>query len=168
MNGRSFSLSRQRGFAYIAAVVLLLVVAGISVALLRLTSTQQSTVNQGLLAARANQAARAGVEWMMYRIVNASPTGCPAAATLPAHLDTFRADSGFRVSVTCTATAFNEGESAPGVAVAKRIYQIDAVACNSPGAQCPDATAASVSAPDYVERRRSTSICMTTDGQDCY
>lgn len=164
MNGPAFYLPRQRGFAYIAAVVLLLVVAGISVALLRLTSTQQSTVNQGLLAARANQAARAGVEWAMYRIVNASPTGCPAATTL----NDFRADSGFRVSVTCTATAFNEGESAPGAAVAKRIYQIDAVACNSPGAQCPDTTTASVSAPDYVERRRSASICLAADGQDCY
>jgi type II secretory pathway pseudopilin PulG len=39
----------QSGFAYIAAIVLLVVVAGMATALLRLTGTQQSTVNQARL-----------------------------------------------------------------------------------------------------------------------
>lgn len=155
--------ARQRGFAYIAAIVLLLVVAGLCVAMLRLTATQQGTVNQAMLAARASLAARAGVEWMMYRIANdGGATACPAAATL----NDFRADSGFRVSVSCSSRAFNEGESAPGTPVVKHIYLIDAIACNGAGASCPDA--ASVPSPDYVERRRTATICMTGDSQDCY
>lgn len=170
MSRRIMPPARQRGFAYIAAVVLLLVVAGISVALLRLTSTQQSTVNQGLLAARANQAARAGVEWMIYRIANdGGATACP----LPADLADFRADTGFRVRVTCATrlvgtvpTGFNEGESAPGTAIVKHIYQVNAIACNGAAATCPDN--ASVSAPDYVERRRTATVCMTSTGTDCY
>lgn len=52
----------QSGFAYIAAIVFLVVVAGIAVALLQLTNTQQTTVNQALLGARAGLAARAGIE----------------------------------------------------------------------------------------------------------
>lgn len=155
---------RQRGFAYIAAIVLLLVVAGLSVAMLRLTSTQQSTVNQAMLGARANLAARAGVEWMIYQIVNDGATACPAGKTM----DDFRAETGFRVTVACStrAAAFNEGESAPGTPVAKHIYQVDAFACNGAAAVCPDA--GSVASPDYVERRRTATICMTSDGKDCY
>lgn len=154
---------RQRGFAYIAAIVLLLVVAGLSLAMLRLSSTQQSTVNQALLGARASQAARAGVEWMIYQIVNDGATACPAGKTM----DDFHAETGFRVTVACnTRAAFNEGESAPGTPVAKHIYQVDAIACNGAAVACPDA--ASVAAPDYVERRRTATICMTGDGKDCY
>jgi len=51
-------MRRQSGFAYIAAVVFLVVIAGIAVALLRLTDTQQTTVNQALLGARAGLTAR--------------------------------------------------------------------------------------------------------------
>ncbi|MFC0253519.1 MSHA biogenesis protein MshP [Massilia consociata] len=156
--------SRQHGFAAIAAIVLLVVVAGISAAMLRLTSVQQDTVNQAVLGARASQAARAGVEWMIYRIANdGGATACPAGQTL----SDFLADTGFRVTVTCTArTPFNEGEAAPGVPVVKHIYQVDAVACNGAASSCPDN--GSVQAPDYAERRRTATVCMTSDSRDCY
>jgi MSHA biogenesis protein MshP len=158
---------RQRGFAYIAAIVLLLVVAGISVALLRLTSTQQGTVNQALLGAKASQAARAGVEWMVYRILNDGADGCPAAADLA----DFRTDSGFRVSVGCTVRPYKEGETVAGTPAAvvpfqKFIYEVDAVACNGAASACPDRN--SISAPDYVERRRKLTICATGGNAPCY
>lgn len=145
---------RQSGFAYIAAIVLLIVVAGVCAALLRLSSTQQATVSQGLLGARANLAARAGIEWGLHRVNNG------VCNPLPQTLGDFVAASGFTVSVSCTQWTFNEGESAPGVAIAKTIFTINAVACNGAAACLPIPTnAAVVSRPDYVERRRVATFC---------
>lgn len=143
----------QRGFAYIAAVIFLVVIAGISVALLRLTENQQSTINGSLLGARASLAARAGIEW----IARQPDARCSAAGATTTLTD-FRADSGFLVTVGCTVRAYNEGVAdAAGTAVTKHIYSIEAVACNGSGA-CPDA--ASVPRADYVERKRVASICL--------
>jgi hypothetical protein len=146
-------MRRQTGFAYIAAVVFLVVIAGIAVALLRLTDTQQSTVNAALLGARANLAARAGIEWAFREL----PTRC---GQTPATLNDFSAATGFRVRVTCTSRVFREGDDPlrPGTAQSKRIYRIEAVACNGAGADCPDA--ASVARPDYVERARVATACL--------
>ena len=160
---------RQRGFAYIAAVIFLLVVAGISVALVRMSGTQNSTVNQTLLGVRASQAAGAGIEWMLYRLSHdGKDDGCPVGSEL-IQLNDFKADTGFLVSVSCRVSGqhpFNEGEKPDGTALRKYIYRIEAVACNSGAASCLDNTG--VAQPDYVERRRVASVCMTADGADCY
>lgn len=162
-------MRRQTGFAYIAAVILLVVVAGVSLALIRMTSTQQSTVNQTLLGVRANQAARAGIEWMFYRLTHDGKSdGCPDGA-MPVNLGDFRADTGFLVSVSCSITPqqpYNEGEKPDGTPARKYIYQIEAVACNGAAASCPDD--GSVSRPEYVERSRIATVCMTSEGKDCY
>jgi type II secretory pathway pseudopilin PulG len=143
---------RQSGFAYIAAVVLLVVVAGLAVALARLTGTQQATVDQALLGARAALAARGGIEWAYANLAG----NCAAGAGKTTQLGDFLADSGFRVSVTCSVTGYNEGEASEGVPLQKQVYRIQAVACNGGGA-CPDADA--VARPDYVERARVATIC---------
>ncbi|WP_123067975.1 MSHA biogenesis protein MshP [Massilia aurea] len=163
----------QSGFAYIAAVVLLVVVAGLAVALLRLTSTQQSTVNQALLGARASLAARGGIEWG-FRVLD---TRCQEApmAPVPVQLTQFRAESGFHVTVTCSYSTYSEGERirmpAPGGdpeqvtdPLSKRIYQITAVACNGAGAGCPDAN--SVAGAEYVERARVATACIVQDANN--
>ena len=158
------SRRRQSGFAYIAAVVFLVVVAGISVALLRLTDTQQTTVNQALLAARANLAARAGIEWVLH-----SPAQ-RCIAGQPTDLGDFRSDSGFLVTVGCRVQTYNEGEVLVGGVLLERqisIYHIDAVACNGAAGRCPDENSASVARPDYVERARSATICMTGNDAPC-
>ncbi|MCS0596375.1 MSHA biogenesis protein MshP [Massilia agri] len=149
---------RQSGFAYIAAVVLLVVVAGISVALLRLSATQQQTVNQNLLGVRASMAARGGMEWGLYQL---RANACFGDQTLT----DFMADTGFRVRVRCSVRSFSEGESAPGAPIAKNAYRIEAVACNA--ASCPAPTGADVVRPDYVERRRVATVCMTATGDGC-
>jgi len=149
---------RQSGFAYIAAVLLLIVVAGISVAMLRLSTTQQQTVNQNLLGVRASLAARGGIQWGLYQLrANACFTGQT--------LTDFVADTGFRVQVSCSVRSFNEDESAPGAAIVKHAYRIEAVACNA--GSCPATTGADVTRPDYVERRRVATVCMTSTGQGC-
>ena len=150
---------RQSGFAYIAAVVLLIVVAIVCAALLRLASTSQATINQNLLGARASLAARGGVEWGFYQLRNGG--ACFADQTL----NDFAADSGVAVTVRCTSRGFNEGESSPGVAIAKTVYSIEAVACSA--AACPSGDAATVSRPDYVERSRIASICIAAGNTGC-
>ena len=162
MSGAMNERMRQSGFAYIAAIVLLIVVAGVCTALLRLSGTQQATVNQGLLGARANLAARAGIEWGFHRLNNG------VCNPLPQTLGDFVAASGFTVSVSCTQRTFNEGESAPGVAIVKTIFTIDAVACNGAATCLPVPTdAAIVSRPDYVERRRIATVCRAGANNDC-
>ncbi|WP_306391591.1 MSHA biogenesis protein MshP [Telluria beijingensis] len=168
MNRIHLRIRRQTGFAYIAAVVLLVVVAGLAVALLRLTATQQATVNQALLGARASLAARGGVEWAF----NVLGTQCQPAPTSTT-LTQFQAESGFQVTITCSYSTYFEGERirlpGPGgdpeqVAdpLAKRIYRISAVACNGGGASCPEQGAAAAAA-DYVERARVATVCVVMD-----
>jgi MSHA biogenesis protein MshP len=174
---------RQGGFAYLAAVVLLIVVAGVVAAMLRLTTAQQATANDAILIARAGQAARGGVEWIMYRI-GAITTAVPATA-MPATLCTetpnppavqvapaattltdFQADTGFRVTVTCSYTAYKEGIDMSGASVTKHIYTIGSTACNGTTAGCPDNAGAG--AADYTERRRVATMCVTSTGGACY
>lgn len=143
---------RQRGFAYIAAVVFLVVIAGIAMVLLRLTDTQQATVNQALLGARANLTARAGIEWAFNNLRNrCSQTG--AVNTL----NDFSHASGFRVTVNCSFRPFEEGEAQAGGSVRKRIYRIEATACNGAATSCPDNN--SVGSADYIERARVATVC---------
>lgn len=148
---RTMARSPQRGFAYIAAVLLLVVVAGLCAAMIRMSTTQQATVSGALLGARAGLAARGGIEWGLFQLRS---SGCEAERTL----DDFVADSGFRVTVRCTASAFNEGEDSAGEPVRKTMVQLEAVACNGGGA-CPSTDPATVARPDYVERRRVTTAC---------
>lgn len=155
MNRFCFKPRPQSGFAYIAAIVLLVVVAGMAAGLLRLTGTQQSTVNQALLGAKAGLAARAGVEWGFRTCLNT------AAIT---DLGQFKTETGFNVTVTCSFKNYQEGERASGqtsISQTKRIVQITAVACNGGAARCPDAT--SVANAEYVERARSATMCMVVE-----
>lgn len=138
----------QAGFAYIAAVVLLVVVAGVCVAMLRMTGAQQATVDNALLGARASLAARGGIEWGFYQLRNGS---CAASTTLA----DFAGDSGFQVTVRCTAKEFNEGEDGAGNPLKKRMVQLEAVACNG-GTACRGDAAH----PGYVERRRVATTCI--------
>lgn len=144
-------IQRQRGFGYIAAIVIVVVLAMLGVAAARLTSTSQTGASQDVLSQRAWQAARAGTEWGLYQALRLG--NCSAA---PVTLN-LRNQNGFAVTVTCTEFAFQEGEqpAAPGTPVGKTIYTINAVACNS--ATCPDN--ASVPGLEYTERRRIVTAC---------
>ena len=139
--------NRQRGLGSIAIILLLVGLAAVSAAIVRLGLASQSGSAQDLLGTRASSAARAGIEWGLYQALKGSWTSCSSTSST---LD-LSADLGMRVTVSCDSRVFNEGESAPGVAQTVRVYTLDAVACNGGGA-CPDATA--VMRSGYVERRR--------------
>lgn len=136
----------QQGLGAIAAIMVLVLLAAISAAVVRLSVTQQMGSAQELGAAKASQAARAGIEWGLYQAFKGSWTTCSGASQT---LD-LSSDLGMRVTVSCSSTLYNEGESAPGTPATVRVFTIDAVACNST-TSCPDASR--VTGPTYVERR---------------
>ena len=149
----------QRGFAYVAAIVLLIVMAAMATAMVRLSTTQNAMSVQDLRGIHASQAARAGVEWGLYQI-----SSCTPDAPLEVTLTDFVKDTGFRVTVQCTAKTYQEGERPAGKSWEKTIYRIEAIACNS-SAACPDDSIAD--RVDYVERKRVVTACRAGT-EDCY
>lgn len=138
-----------RGFGAIAAIVVLVVLATLAAAIVRVGHAAQMGSAQDVLGARAWAAARAGTEWGLYQAFKGGWSACVSTGTSQT-LD-LRSEAGVLVTVTCSSTAYNEGESAPGTAQTVRLYTINAVACNGTGA-CPD-NARAVQ-PGYIERRR--------------
>lgn len=146
--------SLQSGFGVIAAIVVLVMLAVLAGAIVALGTTQNSVLAQDVLAARAQQTARAGTEWGLFQAFsNANAwngASCDAgteAAPVSAVVDT-QAINGFQATVSCWSKTYNEGETAINTPKQVRIYQILSVAC--PAAPCPQASAA----PGYIERRR--------------
>ena len=114
----------QGGFAAIAAVFLVVVLAALGAFMLTFSNTQQLTSAQDLQGTRAYWAARAGLEWGI-GFVNAQPAGavCPPSPTvLPALA------GGFTVVVNCVRLNYLEG----GANV--NIYQFTSLADNRPAA----------------------------------
>ena len=159
-------MMRQQGFGAIAAIVILVILAVLSAAIVSVGTTQQTGSAQDVMSARAWQAARAGNEWGLYQALKgswkegAASDLCPAGGALgpgtaapPQTLD-LTADTGFNVTVTGECWRYNEGETVPGTVKTVLIYRIRAVAC--PLATCPAAGAdlAAVAGVGYVERTR--------------
>jgi len=144
----------QRGFGAIMAIVVLVVLAGLAAGLLMFGSNQQLTVAADVQSANAYAAARAGVEAGLFKAIS-STTPADTWKTCNGQSMTLdlSAQTGFHVTVTCSSNLYNEGESAPGVAATVRVFNIQAVACNS--ATCPDASRAT--SANYVERARQVS-----------
>ncbi|MEO8143247.1 MAG: hypothetical protein ABI654_03450 [Betaproteobacteria bacterium] len=150
---RSFSLARrhrQRGFLVIAAVFLLVVLAGLVAYLTTVSTTSQAASAADFNSARAYQAARAGIEWGAFHVIRAGSfkatcdtgPGFTATNTL-----TFGSNlSGFAATVTCTSAGLSEGGSSI------RAYSIVSNACNE--AACPTVTTAGT----YVERQLSLTL----------
>lgn len=91
------------GFALVPALFLIVVLGVLAIVAIRVGTGQQHAVTMSLQEARALAAARAGVEWGVYRALNGS---CAATTTLGL---TEAALNGFSVVVSCSATAFASG-----------------------------------------------------------
>lgn len=134
---------RQRGFGIVSAVFLVVVLAGLGAAMVNFSTMQHATVAMDVQGARAYQAARAGVEWGLYKSLIPASVACPAgpvsfnppAPTL----------NSFTVTVTCTnQTSANTTPPIP-------TRQLTSTACNAPdgSGNCPGAGGGA----DYVERK---------------
>lgn len=95
---------RQRGVSIIAAVFFLVLFAAIAAAMVSLTTTSNATSALDVQGSRAYQAARAGLEWGIYQVLDPNnTTATSATAALPACPGAaFPGVTGFTVTVVCT------------------------------------------------------------------
>jgi len=134
---------REAGVGLITAIFLLVVLAGLAVAMVSVYTAQQSSANLDLQGARAYQAARAGLEWGLFQELRNNNTcnarssfALPAGSTL----------SGFTVVVTCTSS---------GAASGLLQVVIRSVACNIADAQ---GNCTPLSNPEWVSRTVETQL----------
>jgi MSHA biogenesis protein MshP len=139
---------RQAGFALVSAIFLLVILAGLGVAMVRLSTMQHQDSALDVQGVRAYQAARAGIEWGIFQRA-ANPTICSDAGVTTSFTPVGSTFTGFVVTVTCTTNNALGGVSTQSVV-------IDSTACNIPtaGGACPrDRTASPPPASaDFVQR----------------
>lgn len=136
---------RSRGVSLITAVFLLVALAGLSAAMVRLYLVNQSSSSMDVLGTQAYQAARSGLEWGIYQQLRVQPPSI-ACFSSPQTFSMPAADrlSAFTVTVSCTAKTGN------AVGDTTNRWSIAAVACNKPALTgCPNAS----NDPDYVQRK---------------
>jgi len=117
---------RTRGFSLISAIFLLVVVTLLGAYIATLATSQHIAEALDVEGARAYQAARAGVEWGAWQILQAPAggfrTSCDGATTSQALAGLAGTLSGFAVNVECGSTATTEG----GVNI--RVYRLTVTA----------------------------------------
>ncbi len=120
---------RQRGFALVAAIFLIVVLSSLGLYMVRISGIQHQTVNVALLGARAFHAARTGIEWGVYQALDKNCINQTLNLTEGGL-------NGFVVDVTCGSTSYTEtGDT-------YNIFVIDV-----------EARAGTYGSPDYVSRR---------------
>ena len=106
----------QRGFAAIAAIFLVVILAALGGFMLTFSNSQQLTSAQDVQGTRAYWAARAGLEWSIASASSLSSAGvCPfdtsmqlvASGVAPAAVD------GFNLAVCFSKNSFTEGAATP-------------------------------------------------------
>lgn len=136
---------RQSGFVLVLAIFMIVSLAAIGVYLVTISTTQVEAGVQDEQGARAYQAARAGIDWAAYQLLQkpaaAYTVACNAGSTsllLPLTTGGF---AGYSALVGCQSTA-TETEGAATV----RSYLITVTGCNQTA--CPG-----TAGPTYVERQ---------------
>lgn len=154
--------SSQRGLSIMTGVFLVVVLALLGAYMLSVTGMQQSSSQLDVQGARAYQAARAGMEWGAWQVLDPdNAIGTPALPVCPASPTNLTGLAGslspFTVTVTCSATInapTTEGNRNVGA------YQIIATACNQPAAgACPNPAPAA----GYVERQIQATLSKCKD-----
>ena len=159
--------SLQRGFTIVTGIFLLVVLVSLGAFIASVSTMQNTAAGVDSQGAQAYQAARAGIDWAAYQVLDPNnvlnpascavpvmPT-CPAATNLTGLAGTL---SGYTTSVTCTASDTTEGTKQI------RVFSITSTACNMPdgGGACPNAQ----SKFTYTERQVSAvlSKCANPSG----
>jgi MSHA biogenesis protein MshP len=93
---RNAGRSTQRGFAIVAAIFLVVVLAALGAFMLTFSTVQHITSAQDVQGTRAYQAARTGIEWGAYQVLQNS--SCPGSTSLTAG----GTQAGFNIVVGCT------------------------------------------------------------------
>ena len=123
-------LKNNSGFTLVQAIFIVVVLALLGVAMMRLIGVQSSTSTFALQGARAYQAARSGLEWGAARA--SVGNSCNGTMTI----------EDFSVDVTCSSQSFTEGPVGP-----YDVYLIRATA-----------TFGDYGSPDFVSRRAEMKV----------
>jgi MSHA biogenesis protein MshP len=147
----------QAGFSIVAAIFIVVALAALAAALLTVASLQHSSAGLDVQGVRAYQAARAGTEWGIYRILNPDdvadppvvgpdPSQAPQCWGGSATVTPGGSLAGFSVTVTCSRAATTELARNIGV------YTITATA-----------TFGTPNQPNYVAREVTVSVSRCKD-----
>lgn len=120
----------QQGFAAIAAIFLVVILAALGAFMVSFSNTQHLTSAQDIQGSRAYWAARAGLEWGIASVTTACPTS-PTALNV----------EGFTVEVSCAKTTYTDSG-------AINLFEVTALA-RSTGV---------VGGPGYIERSLTASL----------
>ncbi|MHA4871180.1 agglutinin biogenesis protein MshP [Duganella sp. PWIR1] len=145
-------LRKQTGLALVTAIFLLVVLAGLAVAVVSLRTSQQDSSVKDELGTRAYLAAKGGMDWALFTALQGPAAtraanlcnAAPVNFTLPPNTTL----SAFSVNITCTFDPLGPrsyGDGSPNDRTAGH-FLITVTACNA--AACP----AAVPGPDYVQR----------------
>jgi MSHA biogenesis protein MshP len=126
----------------VTAIFILVVLAALGAFIATVSSNQQIGAALDVEGAQAYQAARAGVEWGLYQVINGTP--CAATGT---EVDVSTAPSLAGMTVTVKCSQANADEAGLGA-----LYNVTAWACNTPGAATPRCPG-TVGGLGYVERK---------------
>ena len=140
----------------VSALFILVVLAVFGAALANVSSRMQIGSAIDLDNARAQQAARAGLEWAAWQVLrNPAPPAAAPSCFGTTSITPGGTLSGFVVTVSCSRTP-GSGTVSDG-STALVFYQVTANACNiASGGACPNTAAAP--APAYVERQLSATF----------
>ena len=136
--------TRQHGFALVAAIFIVVVLAMLGVMMVTIGGMQRATVSAAAQGTRAYYAARSGVEWGIFGALNNTVATCGNAPSTPA-TNTFNLSvsglNGFSVSVVCSYTPHRERNDT---------YNVYAITATATSGAFGDA--------DYVSRTLKTTV----------
>jgi MSHA biogenesis protein MshP len=143
---------KPRGFALVSAIFILVVLAALGAAILVVSTTQQVGSALDVQGSRVYRAARAGIEWGVYKRTRDN-VPCTVFPGVPPNVSftfpTAPTLAGITVTVTCT--DYTDASSTPPI----HVYEIRSTACNQPLAgNCPNTSPG----PNYIERRLKATL----------
>lgn len=158
----------KNGFAVVAAIFLLIVLSALGAFVVSISTTQHAQNALDIQGARAYQAARAGIEWGVWQVMNPENTntslapfttqyecggGSGTSHTLAALGGTL---AGFTVTVGCTFVDH------PDAGITRRVYTLTSTAFWGAAPAAP-------ASPDFVEREvvATVSTCRQLTGAPC-
>jgi MSHA biogenesis protein MshP len=169
---------RSRGFSIVTAVFLLVVLSLLGAFIVSVTGLQQSSQQLDVQGVRAYQAARAGVEWGAWQVLDPDNTINAASCTAPVPtMPTCPGIGGttdlpglagslspFTVTVRCTLTTPDAANGNRSTTEGNRsiwVYQLVVDACNQPtGTSCPNT---GTPAAGYVARQIQATLSKCKD-----
>lgn len=142
--------AQQDGFTIVAAIFILIILAGLGIFLATISRLEQNTAALDALSQTAYQSAKAGTEWGAYQVL-INTSGAYTLACRPGPTtQSFVPIAGYTVTVQCSSSAYSEASATI------RVYDLVANACNVPLAgSCPNASTGAIG---YVDRELRLTI----------